>query len=160
MARTHYSDFVYYTGTDNPVVGVPVTVFLEGTTTPASIYTSGNVLITPPIFTNSDGYFEFYVDSGVYDIYVSGSKCSTIAINSVGDDNGMTEVATSGGSVVVNLPPRGVAGYIKRGIDANTVSFAVTVGGQTINGGDPPSLAVDNEYVWFTLIDTDWRITG
>ena len=83
MARTHYSDYVYYTGTSHPVVGVPITVFLAGTTTPASLFDAVDAPLVQPLITDVTGYFEFYVDDAEYDIYVSGHKASTVAINSV-----------------------------------------------------------------------------
>ena len=83
MARTHYSDYVYYTGTSHPVVGVPITVFLAGTTTPASLFDAVDAPLAQPLITDVTGYFEFYVDDAEYDIYVSGHKASTVAINSV-----------------------------------------------------------------------------
>ena len=69
-----------------------------------------------------------------------------------------TPVPTQYGNVVVNLPVSGTVKVMKIGTDVYTVSFAVTVGGQTIDPIDP--LSVDGQFVELTLIGTQWRVTG
>lgn len=58
--------------------GCTVTVYLTGTTTVASIYTTST--LTPkanPFTADSEGYFEFYLYPGTYDIRFSGTGITT-----------------------------------------------------------------------------------
>jgi len=60
------------------VVGIKVLIKLAGTATPATIYSDDGVNVTPnPLTTNANGYFEFYVANGLYDIAVSGVNAYT-----------------------------------------------------------------------------------
>lgn len=60
------------------VVGIKVLIKLAGTATPATIYSDDGVTITPnPLTTDGNGYFEFYVANGLYDIAVSGVNTYT-----------------------------------------------------------------------------------
>lgn len=98
------------------------------------------------------------LDSRITEIETVGY---TFNINQGGTGNaGMTLFPTSGGNVVVDLPASGTVGAMKSGSDANIVTFAVTEVGQTINGGNPPTLETDGAFVWLTLLGTDWKITG
>ena len=57
------------------LVGIKVLVKLAGTATPATIYSDDGVTVTPnPLTTNANGYFEFYVANGLYDIAVNGAN--------------------------------------------------------------------------------------
>ena len=68
-----YSDYVYYQGTNNPVAGVAVSVYLHNTLTPAILYTSAGVALpTNIVTTGQDGYFSFYINTGQYDQYLLG----------------------------------------------------------------------------------------
>jgi hypothetical protein len=60
------------------VVGIKVLIKLAGTATPATIYSDDGVTTTPnPLTTNANGYFEFYVANGLYDIAVNGTDAYT-----------------------------------------------------------------------------------
>lgn len=60
------------------VVGAKVLIKIAGTATPATIYSDDGVTITPnPLTTDGNGYFEFYVANGLYDIAVSGKNTYT-----------------------------------------------------------------------------------
>jgi len=76
-----YSDFVFYTGTDNPVVGAFVTVYNFGTTTLSTLVDSTAQPLDNPVLTDSNGYFEFYAASGHYDIWMYGTRQYSIALN-------------------------------------------------------------------------------
>lgn len=72
MARYRFAG-VYLAKKEDKLVGVPyadVSIYLAGTDTPATIYTSetGSYYIntTPQLSTNENGEFEFYVDSADY----------------------------------------------------------------------------------------------
>lgn len=67
-------------------------------------------------------------------------------------------VDTAAGDAIVNLPASGTVTIIKTSDDANTVDYAVTGGGQTIDAYDP--LSGDGDFIQFTLIGTKWRRTG
>lgn len=55
-----------------------ITVYLTGTTTLAFIYSNNNGTIkTNPFTSDSNAYYEFYADDGVYDIKFSGTGISS-----------------------------------------------------------------------------------
>ena len=57
----------------NAIAGVSVRVYNTGTTTAATLYSdySGATTITQPITTETDGYYDFFVAQGRYDIVLS-----------------------------------------------------------------------------------------
>jgi len=60
------------------VIGGSVLVKLAGTATPATIYLDDGVTpVTNPLTTDANGYFEFYVADGLYDITVNGQDAYT-----------------------------------------------------------------------------------
>ena len=74
------------------VVGIKVLIKLAGTATPATIYSDDGVNVTPnPLTTNANGYFEFYVANGLYDIAVSGVNAYTDVL--IADALGIDEEA-------------------------------------------------------------------
>ncbi|MET3372019.1 hypothetical protein ABIC89_001060 [Variovorax boronicumulans] len=74
------------------VVGIKVLIKLAGTATPATIYSDDGVTVTPnPLTTNANGYFEFYVANGLYDIAVSGVNMYTDVL--IADALGIDEEA-------------------------------------------------------------------
>lgn len=103
------------------VVGIKVLIKLAGTATPATIYSDDGVTTTPnPLTTNANGYFEFYVANGLYDIAVSGVNAYTdvLIADALGIDadalkkaeaaaiDGATKVGTTEGTVQVALDGR------------------------------------------------------
>ena len=90
-----------------------------------------------------------YLGEGVYNFFLPQMA---VGIGSI------TEVPTISGPVVVYLPASGTVKVIKKGADANQITFAVTVPGQTIDPYDP--LSGDGEYMEMTLFGTVWRKTG
>lgn len=87
------------------------------------------------------------------------SKSFEVTVNqTTGGTETMTEVDTSAGNVLVNLPASGTVLIMKKGENANTVSWAVTVGGQTLPSLNP--LSADGEFVRLSLFGTAWRVTG
>lgn len=80
MGNVLYGDFVFYTGTSTPIVGIKVSIFNSGTQILSSLYNSSGVPITNPVTTDSTGYFSFYILPGSYDIYIRGVKQYTIVL--------------------------------------------------------------------------------
>jgi len=78
-----YSDFIYYSGTNDPVVNAAVTVMIANTQTPAALFTSGigNVIKPNPVTSDQNGFFSFYVAQGTYDLYFLGVKQYQISVN-------------------------------------------------------------------------------
>jgi hypothetical protein len=72
-------------GLGNTVSGASVNVYAEGTTTDASIYTDAALSVTAdnPITTNTDGVYEFWVASGIYDFQISASGLTTVNVTDV-----------------------------------------------------------------------------
>ena len=99
-----YADFLYYSGTNTPIVGEPVTVKIAGTDILASIYASDASPIANPVYSDIHGGFSFYVDANLsYDIYVQGAKQSnfTSAVNTdKADKNNTILTATSIGNAL------------------------------------------------------------
>lgn len=99
-----YADFLYYSGTNTPIVGEPVTVKLAGTDTLASLYASDASPIANPVYSDIHGGFSFYVNANLsYDIYVQGAKqknfASTVATDKA-DKNNTVLTATSIGDAL------------------------------------------------------------
>ena len=80
---TGYSDFIYYSGTNDPVVNAAITVMIANTQTPAALFTSGigNVIKPNPVTSDQNGFFSFYVAQGTYDLYFLGVKQYQISVN-------------------------------------------------------------------------------
>ncbi len=71
MSNTRYEDIVYNHDL-TPVSAAVVTVVLEDTTTPASLFDEAGSPISNPVVTDGNGYFFFYVAPGSYTLTVSG----------------------------------------------------------------------------------------
>ena len=78
-----YSDFIYYSGTNAPVVNAAVTVMIANTQTPAALFSDvGGTVIKPnPVTSDQTGFFSFYVTQGTYDLYFLGVKQYQISVN-------------------------------------------------------------------------------
>ena len=67
-----YQDFI--TDTEgHPLANVAVTVYLAGTQTLASLYSSAQLETLNPVHSDADGFYSFYVADGVYDLALAGS---------------------------------------------------------------------------------------
>jgi hypothetical protein len=72
-----YQDRVFSTA-GQPIQGVLVTVYNQGTSTLAAIYSDDGVTLTGnPVSTDVNGYFAFYAADGRYDIGFSGSAIAS-----------------------------------------------------------------------------------
>ena len=70
-----YADFLYYSGTNTPIVGEPVTVKDAGTDTLSALFDSTGASISNPVYSDIHGGFSFYVNINTsHDIYVQGAK--------------------------------------------------------------------------------------
>ena len=78
-----YSDFIYYSGTNDPVVNAAITVMIANTQTPATLFSDvgGTVIKTNPVTSDQTGFFSFYVTQGTYDLYFLGVKQYQISVN-------------------------------------------------------------------------------
>ncbi len=94
----HYHDVV----TDlsgNSLQGASVYIYLQGTTTPASLYSDdfGVTSKSNPIVTGSTGRFDFYIVDGNYDIHIVRADATTTDFLDVA----MLEGGGSGGALAV-----------------------------------------------------------
>ena len=152
-----YSDFIYYSGTNDPVVNAAITVMIANTQTPADLFTSeiGNVIKPNPVTSDQTGFFSFYVAQGTYDLYFLGVKQYQISVNgttgipdplTVGElntnfinpNNGINLVIGSPiGDGVTKLQLIGTQRIIAAGFTSPIPSFPVTpplrVIGNTVN---------------------------
>lgn len=76
-----YVDYVYFTGTNDPIVNAKVSIYIANTNTLATLYDSTVIEITNPLTTDQTGKFEFYAVPGSYDIYYLGAKQYQIALS-------------------------------------------------------------------------------
>lgn len=70
----YFKDFIYYEGTNDPVVNAEITVYDANTTNLSTLYAdaAGTVSLSNPIQSDVDGGFLFYAAAGEYDIYYLG----------------------------------------------------------------------------------------
>lgn len=71
-----YADTVT-TRSGKAVAGASITVYNQGTTTPATIYSDNGITPITGLATDSLGKFEFYAADGRYDIEISGTGIQT-----------------------------------------------------------------------------------
>lgn len=85
-AISHWQDVVLVGRPLTPVVGASVTVYLQGTTTKATIYSDrpGSVSITNPVTTDATGVYSFYVAEGRYDLLVTAAGLANVTRSDVG----------------------------------------------------------------------------
>jgi len=78
-----YSDFIYFDGTNDPVVNAAITVMIANTQTPATLFSDvgGTIPLTNPVTSDQTGFFSFYVTQGTYDLYLLGAKQFQISVN-------------------------------------------------------------------------------
>lgn len=96
MAYTYagrYSPEAFLSNNGVPLRSTPITVYLAGTITLATLYTnrtrSGTV--TNPISTDSRGNASFYADPGTYDLLVNGYTISSITVAADPDEPAIPE---------------------------------------------------------------------
>ena len=61
MQTVNYSDYIYYAGTTQPVVRVPVYVYEANTENLASLYDGSGAAIDNPTKTDDNGLFDFWL---------------------------------------------------------------------------------------------------
>jgi len=134
------------------VVGIKVLIKLAGTATPATIYSDDGVNVTPnPLTTNANGYFEFYVANGLYDIAVSGVNTYTdvLIADALGIDADAlkkTEAAATDGATKVGTPEGTVQDALDGRPTATTLalpSAAAELGAQSADAGSVPMSVQD-----------------
>lgn len=80
--KKHFDTVISRTGT--PVSGATVNVYAAGTTTPSTIYSDNGVTTKAnPTSTNTNGYYEFYVADGLYDILITKSGHDSVTLTNV-----------------------------------------------------------------------------
>lgn len=107
--------------------GCTITVYLTGTTTVAQLYT--NVSLTAksnPFTADSEGYYEFYIAPGTYDIRFSGTGITTPFTRS-----GVVISLSNSDGVTINTANYGTAGdayseILERSITATNGSPTIT----------------------------------
>lgn len=80
MQTVNYSDYIYYAGTTQPVVRVPVYVYEANTENLASLYDGSGAAIDNPTKTDDNGLFDFWTTFGKYDIYVHNTKEYSVSL--------------------------------------------------------------------------------
>ena len=80
MQTVNYSDYIYYAGTTQPVVRVPVYVYEANTENLALLYDGSGAAIDNPTKTDDNGLFDFWVEFGKYDIYVHNTKEYSVSL--------------------------------------------------------------------------------
>lgn len=109
------------------VIGGSVLVKLAGTATPATIYSDDGVTpVTNPLTTDANGYFEFYVADGLYDITVNGQDAYTSvlivdALTGLAGRPTNSALAASGAAAAIGT----TAGTVQSDINARPTTAAL-----------------------------------
>jgi len=109
------------------VIGGSVLVKLAGTATPATIYSDDGVTpVTNPLTTDANGYFEFYVADGLYDITVNGQDAYTSvlivdALTGLAGRPTNSALAASGAAAAIGT----TAGTVQSDLDARPTTAAI-----------------------------------
>jgi len=109
------------------VIGGVVLVKLAGTATPATIYSDDGVTpVTNPLTTDANGYFEFYVADGLYDITVNGQDAYTSvlivdALTGLAGRPTNSALAASGAASAIGT----TAGTVQSDLDARPTAVAL-----------------------------------
>lgn len=70
----------------NAIIGASVSVFVAGTTTPATIYSDNSLTVKAnPTITDAKGHYSFYAANGRYDLFVSPPAVTGIADYTLSD---------------------------------------------------------------------------
>jgi len=69
----------------NAIGGASVSVFQEGTTTEATIYSDPalTTTISNPITTDASGVYEFWIVAGIYDIQIAATGFTTVTLTDI-----------------------------------------------------------------------------
>jgi len=123
-----------------PAPSTPVTVYLHGTTTAASLYTdqTGGTAATNPVNTDTLGNLSFYAAPGLYDLsFTVGGVASTLTVEVVPYYSGLVtasaRVQPSGAQTLTFVNGTGTTTRIS-GLTASS-GFPNPSGAWTINGG-------------------------
>jgi len=153
----------------NAITDASVFVYLEGTTTKATLWSNPalDVALSNPVITGSDGVYEFYVDSGIYDLYIAATGFDTVILTdtAIGPLYGETYLATAG-AVAQNVEPSYLpvggtwaSGEISSGVftHAGTNGILTYIGDATqmvlLNFHALVSVSADNAYFFIFAID-------
>lgn len=116
------------TGRNGDVVtGGSVLITAAGSVTPSTIYSdNGSTVVANPLTTDANGYFEFFVADGTYDIRVNGTLAYTdvLIVDALTGLNGRptnSELAASDGATKVGT----TAGTVQAALDARPTSAAL-----------------------------------
>lgn len=103
----HVVDHVLVNG--RPVLGVSITIYLTGTTTPATLYSDDGVtLLANPVTTEPDGSYDFWITPGTYDLVPVKAGITFDLTDYVQRQYGGSGVPVAlGGSAVATLGPTG-----------------------------------------------------
>jgi hypothetical protein len=113
------------------VIGGSVLVKLAGTATSATIYSDDGVTpVTNPLTTDANGYFEFYVADGLYDITVNGQDAYTSvlivdALTGLAGRPTNSALAASGAAAAIGT----TAGTVQSDINARPTTAALAAAG-------------------------------
>lgn len=122
----------------NAISGASVNVYEEGTTTAASIFSDAALASTlsNPITTDTDGEYEFWVASGIYDILITAAGFSNVSIPDVQIGQlGAAAYVSSASTVALNTSTFvQLAGTWAATIAATNAWTVATDGGFTWNG--------------------------
>ena len=135
------------------VVGGSVLITLAGTSTPATIYSDdGITLVTNPLTTDANGYFEFYAADGLYDITVNGQNAYTAelivdALSGLAARPTSAALAAAGGAPAVGFVQAGTGAVLRDVEDELRVVFRPQQFGAVVNG------VTDDTAAWNAAIE-------
>lgn len=115
------------------VTGASVLIAPAGSVTPSTIYSDNGVTpIANPLTTDVNGYFEFYVADGTYDIRVNGSAAYTdvLIVDALSGLNGRpttSDLAASDGGTKIGTPTGTVQDALDVRPTADELAAAATV---------------------------------
>ena len=119
------------TGRNGDVVtGGSVLITAAGSVTPSTIYSdNGSTVVANPLTTDANGYFEFFVADGTYDIRVNGTLAYTdvLIVDALTGLNGRptnSELAASDGATKVGTS----VGTVQAALDARPTSADLAAG--------------------------------
>jgi hypothetical protein len=143
-----YGDYVYYEGTNNPVVGIYITIYDGGTTNLASLVDINDLPAANPTLTDQLGHFSFYAAAGDYDVWMNGAFQYKLSLNAGGTGGGGHTIEDEGTPLTQRTNLNFVGASVAVTDDLANDATVVTI---SASGGDVvgPAVAVDSNFAAF-----------